>query len=233
MNKPKFTQEELERKIKSLFEQEGAKGDLSPEQWERLLYTAARQKRSRRLSWLPYPASLRRPIVIVSGTLLLAILVSAVSLWQTVVNREVPVGPADSKSFPTTVPGLRGVPAPQRFAVTWKADKTSYFPGESITVSVTFTNVSNGVIELISPSSSVTLHRVDIQDDKGVSIATEAMRLRVEPGQAANVTINVPGNTTTSLEPGRYTVFIKASLVTEGHQIGVGFNSGALFVISP
>ena len=70
----------VERRIKTYFEQEGPKGDLSSQEWEGVL-SRVKEHRQKRWPWGPLTPFTVRPMLTAAASLVLAIVVGGISLW--------------------------------------------------------------------------------------------------------------------------------------------------------
>ena len=94
-----------EERLKRYFEQEGAKGDLSPQQWEAMLLRV-KSHRQRRWPWMLIPPLVaRRPIFSAAAVIVLAVL----SVWTTA-NWEMVQEGLSLGSGPAGESGLPGLP---------------------------------------------------------------------------------------------------------------------------
>ena len=102
-----------EELLKHYFEQESKKGDLSTEQWEDVLLRVRRQKKRGWFGRVMAPLTARQPALAIAASLVIAIMVGAISLWIIAPweghipypSRAIPGAPGD----PGT-PGRDGVP---------------------------------------------------------------------------------------------------------------------------
>ncbi len=249
--------EMLENRIKQHFVQEGAKGDLSAEQWQEVL-THVRSEKQRRWPWGTAIFAMPRPLTAMAVSLLLAVVVGGVSLWVVAPWRQAAPGGTWPliQLEPSVVPGPGGRPTPQIFATSWTVDRSAVAPGEEVTITAVLKNVWDQRIEVMSFPQAVTLNDVDTSPEgtapptpgswciAGTSTCFVLLTVKgeipqsIEPGDTVTVVAHVPPDVSANLRPGRYNVGIE---VTFAHTPGkpedgttrIGLNSGILFVVVP
>lgn len=247
----------LENRIEQHFAQEGAKGDLSLEQWQEVL-AHVRMRKQRRWPWGTTIFAMPRPLTAMAVSLLLAVVVGGVSLWVVAPWKQTAPGVTWPliQPEPSGVPGPAGRPAPRYFETTWTTDRSVITPGQALTITTTVKNVWDQRIEVMSLPQTVTINEVDTSPQgmapptpgswcvAGTSICfvlltvTGGIPQSIEPGDTVTVVAHVPPDVSANLQPGRYNVGIE---ITFAHTPGkpedgttrIGLNSGILFVVVP
>ena len=208
-----------EELLKHYFEQESTKGDLSAEQWETVLLRVRRQKERGWFGRVMAPLTARQPALAIASSLVIAIMVGAISLWiiapweghAPYPSRAIPGAPGDpgrpGDSGVVGRPGEPGGPAPIYFERVWRIDKSLVLPGEPIAMTLALKNISDKPIEFTDFPETVTLSRDDIGGAEPYQLKlerSESVSNVLEPGEELAVVVNVTSATAAGLQPGRY-----------------------------
>lgn len=238
-----MNREELENNLKQYFQQESARGDLPAQQWQEML-SQVKEQQQRRWLWGFMTPLTARPALAVAGSLVLAVAVGGASLWlaapwegtapanwgppiadQPVSDRPSPVD--SPHSGPSRAAGAPGAPAPRLLSAQWP-DKGRYLPGEPIALTVTLNNPSSETQQIADFPGSILLYLLDDPNNNSVTVASGKELRSLAPNEEATVRIDVPGEVTRTLQPGRYLIHVEVRL-TNGTRLGL--NSGPIITI--
>lgn len=224
-----------EERLKRYFEQEGAKGDLSPQQWERLLLRVKAQKQRRWLRNLVKSRAIRRPALLMAATVAIAVMAGAASLWVT--------APWEGSSLhrPSPLPGPIPMPSPRIIETVWEPNKRLVSPGEPIATTLTLKNVWNKRIEVTDFPKTVTLVPLDTDAKEPIPVALKGIgdfTVSLEPGEEIIAVANITSHISAGLQPGRYVLraqvrFLDTPSSPENGEIGLGFGGTTIVVIPP
>jgi hypothetical protein len=221
----------IENEIKRYFEREGEKGDLSIQQWERMLACAMEQKRE---GWTWMTQATARPLITVTASLVLVATISGGTLWVTAPWGE------NTSSGPTLTDTPSAMPLAPYFDQAWEANKVLIAPGEQVAITLRLKNFRSERIEFTG-FSPLTLKNIDIHSDEGTPIEwleSGEIPTSIEPGEEIVLIANVSSDITASLQSGRYNAGIEISFYhTTGKpdmgEVRMGLNSEILFVVQP
>ncbi len=219
-----------EERLKRYFEQESAKGDLSPQQWESVLLHVKTQGQRHGIWKAAISIAAGRPLPAIAATLVLAVMAVGASLWVT--------APWEG---PRAVRGLPGIPPPIILEQEWKVDKSLITPGEPIVISLTLKNVWDKPIEIRELPATSPLTNVDRGGDEPVLVEREdsvTLPRFMEPGDELTFVTNLSSSVSAGLQPGRYHLRFDLRFAQEpGNpdrgETGMGLNGGRFVVIPP
>ena len=226
-----------EELLKHYFEQESKKGDLSAEQWERVLSQVKIQDQMRGVLRAVTLLIARRPLIAMMTTLVLAVVAGGTSLWI--------VAPwtAAPQHEPTPTQARLGIPAPRILEQVWKADKNLITPGEPIMITLALKNVSDRPVVFSEFPTTMTLTQVDEQIEESIPLelkGREGTPGPIEPGEEFIVVATVTPGVSAGLQPGRYNSGVRVQFTHSpgrpemgGTRRGMGLNSEILFVVIP
>ena len=242
-----------EELLKHYFEQESKKGDLSAEQWEDVLLRVRRQKERGWFGRVMAPLTARQPALAIAASLVIAIMVGAISLWiiapweghAPYPSRAIPGAPGDpgrpGDSGVVGRPGEPGSPAPIYFERVWRIDKSLALPGEPIAMTLALKNIWDKPIEFTDFPETVTLRRNDIGGEAPIQLRLErreGVTNTLEPGEELTAVVNITSVMSAGFQPGRYGVWtggisFDRDLDNPGERrTTVGFG-GPAFVVTP
>ena len=211
-----------EELLKHYFEQESKKGDLSAEQWEDVLLRVRRQKERGWFGRVMAPLTARQPALAIAASLVIAIMVGAISLWiiapweghAPYPSRAIPGAPGDpgrpGDSGVVGRPGEPGGPAPIYFERVWRIDKSLVLPGEPIAMTLALKNIWDKPIEFTDFPETVTLSRIDIGGEAPIQLRLErreGVTNTLEPGEELTAVVNITSVMSAGFQPGRYGVW--------------------------
>ena len=252
----------IEQALKHYFEQESSRGDLSPEQWERVLIHVRRQKDRSRFGKFIAPFPVRRPALAVAASIVLVALVGAASLWIVApwdryghygppaiprLSGSNPGAPGDPGlpgiSGVPGLPGLPGRPAPRYLDDVWQIDKSLILPGEPIEYELAIRNIWDRRIEFSDFPETVTLMRLDIDARWEEPIQVRLQRSKdaantLGPEEELTAFVNISTDISAGLEPGRYGIlvddvsFVRDRGTPAEGETTIGFG-GPTFVVVP
>ena len=242
-----------EELLKHYFEQESTKGDLSAEQWEDVLLRVRRQKERGWFGRVMAPLTARQPALSIAASLVIAIMVGAISLWiiapweghAPYPSRAIPGAPGDpgrpGDSGVVGRLGEPGSPAPIYFERVWRIDKSLVLPGEPIAMTLALKNIWDKPIEFTDFPETVTLRRNDIGGEAPIQLRLErreGVTDTLEPGEELTAVVNITSVMSAGFQPGRYGVwtdgisFDRDRDNAEEGQTTWGFG-GPSFVVTP
>ena len=249
-----------EKLLKNYFERESTKGDLSAEQWETALLRVRRQKDRGWFGKVMAPFTVRQPALAVATSLVLAVMVGAISLWIIAPwEGHDPYGPPaipgiagdpNSPGIPgrpgsVGIPGNAGepgIPAPTIFEPVWKTDKSLITPGESVMITLTIKNVSDATLVFREFPTTMTLTQKDRQFEESIPLEFgigEGAPGSLAPGGELIVIATVTPDVSSRLQFGRYSLRISIEVqhshdgTLDMHRGTWGMGSKMLFVVTP
>ena len=241
----------LESRLKGYFEHEADRGDISTDQWQRLISEAVTHSQRHRGSWLRNPLRLvsGRPVAASAAALVVAVVAGGMTLWMSglwhvnspISSPNLLYGPPRGEGS-TGSPGGPGRPAPRSFDASWTIEKRSYIPDDSITITLTLKNIYHQPIKFNEISVTPLLARMGIPPDDKAQLAQAVLNNVPElllPGEELVLPIIVPAALTSDLATGRYAMHLDLRIVKPGDtpeldsKSRLGMNSGTLFVIVP
>ena len=241
-----------EELLKHYFEQESKKGDLSTEQWEDVLLRVRRQKERGWFGRVMAPLTARQPALAIAASLVIAIMVGAISLWiiapweghAPYPSRAIPGAPGDpgrpGDSGVVGRPGEPGGPGIIYFERVWRIDKSLVLPGEPIAMTLALKNISDKPIEFTDFPETVTLRRNDIGGEAPIQLRLErreGVTNTLEPGEELTAVVNITSVMSAGFQPGRYGVWTDVKIVHDPGGTGGGEGTwgfgGPSFVVAP
>ena len=253
----------LDTRLKGYFEHEAGRGDVSTDQWQRLISEAVshRQRHWGRRSWNPLKLASGRPLAATAAALVIAVVVGGMSLWisglwhvnSPISSPNLLYGPAGGGGSPGSpgLPGSPGIvrvlgpiggPAPRYFDASWTIEKRSYIPGDSISIALTLKNIYHQPIKFneisITPLTTHMVQPFDNMTSIKLAIPGDVPELLL-PGEELVLPIIVPPALTSDLATGRYAMHLDLRIAKPGDtpefdsESRLGMNSGTLFVIVP
>ena len=235
--------------LKNYFVQESLKGDLSPVQWETVLLRVRRHKERGWFGKVMAPFTVRRPVLAVAASLVLAVMVGAISLsiiapWEG--NAGDPGSPGSpgrpgSGGIPGNA-GEPGIPAPTIFEPVWKTDKSLITPGESVMITLAIKNVSDATLVFREFPTTMTLTQKDRQFEESIPLEFgigEGAPGSLAPGGELIVIATVTPDVSSRLQFGRYSLRISIEVqhshdgTLDMHRGTWGMGSKMLFVVTP
>lgn len=245
-----------EQRLRDYLAGEAPRGDLSPAQWEAVLRAAVSQRQSR--GWtIPSLLADRRTSAIAASVVVLAVAgctaLVVTSPWDSPAGTwfTSPIGMAAATPTSTApglagvpIPGPSGIPAPNYFdsgSSIWSADKTLLKPGDPVTISAVFKNISGGDIDFVEKPVNFSIDNLDLDPNRenatGVPFEGTIPDI-LHKGDTVTLTATVPSKTTSQLTAGRYHASIELRFAQNSNQpdLGtttMGLNSDVLFTVLP
>ena len=225
-----------EELLKHYFEQESTKGDLSAEQWERVLSQVKIQDQMRGVLRAVTLLTARRPLIAMMTTLVLAVVAGGTSLWI--------VAPwaAAPQHEPSPTQARPGIPAPIIFEHVWEADRNLITPGEPVMITLAIKNVSDATLVFREFPTTMTLTQKDRRIEESIPLEFgigEGAPGSLAPGGELIVIATVTPDVSSRLQFGRYSLRISIEVqhshdgTLDMHWGTWGMGSKMLFVVTP
>ena len=238
----------LESRLNSYFEREAGREDISEDQWQRMVSVAVSNSQCcqsiwRRIwVWNLRMLSSRRPLAGAFAAVIVALVAVGVSLWMSELWQSDSPGRLTLDLGPGGVTGVTGRPARQYLDMKWSTEKSSYVPGESITVELNLTNIQARPIKFSEISTTPLLDNVDTPTNEMIPLTlafADGIPELIQPLEELVLPIKLSSAITSPLPTGRYTVHLDLSFSElfdspePSGETTLGLNSGTLFVIAP